>query len=250
MVIIALIKRTDACRLNFKKMHFYGPELKKIIRIGLPAGMQNTLFSISNTMIQSSINSFGPTVMSANGAGQNIDTFASVANTGISQATVNFVGQNVGANNYPRVKKVYFISVFYGVLFSIILGGIIRIFGESLLSIYITDSPEAITYGLIRFNFIALPYFLGCLMDISTCSLRGMGVSFISMLISVFGICGIRIVWLLTIFQLPQYHTLECLYFSYPLTWAVVFFIQTIAFFIVYKKRQQSSIVAAKQNLI
>ena len=108
---------------------------------------------------------------------------------------------------------------------------------EKLLSIYITDSQEAIQYGLIRFNYIALPYFVCGLMDVSTGSLRGLGASFTPMMLSILGVCGIRIVWIYTIFQIPQYHTPECLYIAYFISWLGTFIFQTAAFIIIYKKR-------------
>lgn len=238
LVVIALMRRTDACRLNLKRMRFYKPQFFKIIRIGLPAGIQSSMFAISNVIIQSSINSFNSeALMSGNGAAGNIEGFIFVLMNSFHQTAVNFIGQNMGAHQYKRIKKIFGLCLIYVSIAGFAAGFSVWNFGEELLGIYITDSQEAITYGLIRFNFIALPYFICGLMDVSTGSLRGLGASFIPMLISVLGVCGIRILWIYTIFQIPQFHTPEWLYVSYLISWLATFIFQTIAFIVIYKKR-------------
>lgn len=122
-------------------------------------------------------------------------------------------------------------------------GFLVYSFGESLLSIYITDSAEAISYGMIRLTYICLPYFLCGLMDVSTGALRGMGASIVPMIISILGVCGIRIAWIMTIFQIDQFHTPQCLYFSYTVSWSITFLCQLVAYIVVYRrqaKRAQS----------
>ena len=238
LVVIALMRRTDACRLYLRKMRFYKAPLLKMIRIGLPAGIQGSMFSISNVIIQSSINSFNSGVlMSGNGAAGNIEGFVYVLMNSFHQTAVNYVGQNMGAHQYKRIKKIFAYCLGYVALAGFAAGFTVWLFGEQLLSIYITDSQEAIQYGLIRFNYIALPYFLCGLMDVSTGALRGLGASLTPMLISVMGVCGIRIAWIYTIFQIPQFHTPECLYLSYTISWVATFICQTVAFIIIYKKR-------------
>lgn len=238
LVVMALCRRTDACRLILRKMRFYKKQLFRIIRIGLPAGIQGSLFSISNVFIQSSINGFNSdAIMSGNGAAGNIEGFVYVIMNSFHQTTVNYIGQNTGAHNFARIKKIFSVCLGYVFLFGAAAGFSVWFFGENLLPIYITDSHEAIAYGLIRFSYVALPYFLCGLMDVSTGALRGLGVSFVPMLISIIGVCGIRIVWIYTIFQIPQYHTPQCLYMSYPFTWSITFLCQTMAFIIIYKKK-------------
>ena len=242
LVVITLCRRTDACRLKLKKIRFYKTSLLKIIRIGLPAGMQSSLFSISNVLIQSSINSFNSdAIMSGNGAAANIDGFIFVLMNSFHQTAINYTGQNTGARNFERIKKIFAVCLGYVFLFGLCAGFLVWLFGEQLLSIYITDSADAVNYGMIRFTYVALPYFLCGLMDVTTGALRGLGHSFIPMLISISGVCGIRIVWIYTIFQTPQYHTLECLYLSYPTTWIVTVFAQALAFIILFKKKVRNS---------
>ena len=237
LVVIALMRRQDSCHLELKKIRFYKPQLLKMIRIGLPAGIQGSLFSISNVIIQSSINSFGDVLMSGSGAAGSIEGFIYVTFNAFHQTAVNFTGQNAGAGQYKRVKKILYLCLVSSVVTTLAISIAAYGFGPQLLSIYITDSPQAIEYGMVRLGLIALPYFLCALMDVTTGALRGMGASVTPMLISVLGICGIRILWIYTIFQMPQFHTPQCLYLSYPISWAITFACHLTAFFIVYRKR-------------
>ncbi len=241
LVVIALSKRTDACRLVLRNMRFYGKQLLEIIRIGLPAGLQSSLFAISNVIIQSSINSFNSdAIMSGNGSASNIEGFVYVIMNSFHQAAVNYTGQNAGAHKFDRVKKVFAICLGYVALFGAVSGFAVWFFGEQLLAIYITDSTEAITYGMIRFSYVALFYFFCGMMDVTTGSLRGLGSSFVPMVITVLGACGFRILWVYTIFQIPQYHTLACLYQSYPVSWILTFTIEANAFIILYKRKAKA----------
>lgn len=244
LVVLALMRRTDACKLELNKIRFYKAPLLKMIRIGLPAGIQSSLFSISNVTIQSSINGFGDIVMSGNGAAASIEGFVYVSLNAFQQTAVNFVGQNAGAHQYKRIKKIFYLCLICAVVVSGILGPLAYLFGEQLLGIYITDSAEAIQYGLTRLSLVALPYFLCALMEVTTGALRGMGASITPMLISVLGVCGIRIAWVNTIFQLPQYHTPKSLYVSYPVSWVVTFLVQLLCFFVIYKRRVKADTLA------
>lgn len=239
LVMIALMRRTDACKLDLQKLRFYKPQLLKIIRIGLPAGIQSSLFSISNVLIQSSINSFGDVLMSGNGAAASIEGFVYVTFNSFQQTAQNFIGQNAGAHKYDRVKKIYWTCLFSAVAVTMVIGSAAYFAGPQLLSIYITDSQEAIAYGMTRLSYIALPYFLCALMDVTTGALRGMGASLSPMLISVLGVCGIRVLWIYTIFQIPSYHSAESLYLSYSISWIITFLCQYIAFARIYKKHTQ-----------
>lgn len=237
LVVRSLMRRQDACRLELKKLRFYKEPLLKMIRIGLPAGIQGSVFAASNVIIQSSINSFGDILMSGNAAAANIDGFVYVTQNAFQQTAVNFVGQNTGARKYDRVKKTVLICLACVTVVGIVVGGGVYLLGPKLLSIYITDSSEAIAWGMVRFLYVCLPYFLCGLMEVAVGGLRGMGASLTSMVISVLGVCGIRIVWIYTIFQLPQFHTPGNLYLSYPVSWVVTFAIQLSAFALMYKKR-------------
>jgi len=234
LVMMALMRRTDDCRLELKKMRFYGAQIKKIVRIGLPAGTQSALFSISNVLVQSSVNSFGEVFVSGNAAASNIEGFLFASLNSFHQTAVNFVGQNAGAGQYRRVKKTLWICLgsvmVTGMAFSAAVCG----FGEQLLGIYITDSPEAIGYGMLRFWGVASLYFLCGMMDVSTGALRGMGASVVPMIICLLGACGLRVLWVATIFRL--YPTPRCLFLCYPISWTVTLACQLIAFTVVYQR--------------
>ena len=235
-MVVVLMKRTDAARLHLRQMKIYKIQMMKMLRIGLPAGVQSSLFSISNVLIQSSVNSFGDILMSGNAAAQNIEGFLYVSLNSFHQTAVNFIGQNVGAKQYDRVKKIVWICLGCVLMVGLTMGTLMYRFGESLLSIYITDSAEAISWGMVRLSVICQFYFLCGLMDVSTGALRGMGASISPMIISVLGVCGIRIGWIMTIFQIPQFHTPYSLYFSYIISWTLTFLIQMFAFFRIYRK--------------
>ena len=237
LVTITLMRRKDACRLYLKKMRFYKVQLLKIIRIGLPAGLQSSLFSISNVMIQSSINSFGEVVMSGNAAAGNLEGFVYVIMNAFHQTAVNFVGQNVGARQYDRVKKTLYLCLGCVTAVGLVTSILMYSFAPQLLAIYITDSSEAIASGVVRMSVVCLTYFLCGRMDTSTGALRGMGASVTPMIISVLGVCGIRLGWIFTIFQIPQFHTPWWLYFSYPISWLATFAAQFFAFQKLYRQR-------------
>lgn len=238
-MVIVLMRRTDAARLSLKKLRLFKPQMLKMIRIGLPAGVQSSLFSISNVLIQSSVNSFGDVLMSGNAASQNLESFLYVSMNSFHQTAVNYIGQNVGAKQYDRVKRIVWICLGSVAVLGLAMGTGMCVFGEQLLGIYITDSQEAISWGLIRLCIICQAYFVCGLMDVSTGALRGMGASVSPMIISVLGVCGIRIGWIMTIFKLPRFHTPQSLYYSYLFSWTVTFLIQVCAFVIVYRRHRQ-----------
>ncbi len=240
LVVIALVKRNDACKLYFSKLKFYKSEFLQIIKIGLPAGIQGSLFSISNVIIQSSINSFGSVVMSGNAAALNIEGFMFVCLNAFHQTTLNFTGQNIGANQYKRAKKVFLLSLLCVFVVGLVISVSVYLAGPHLLKIYLPDSAEAVLVGQIRLKCLCLSYCLLGMMDVSGGGLRGMGVSFAPMIISILGVCGIRIGWIYTIFQTPEFHTPETIYLSYTVSWGITFIAQTIAYFITYNKRKRT----------
>ncbi len=236
LVVRALMKRTDACKFEWKKMHFYKDELLKMIRIGLPAGIQGSLFSISNVTVQSSVNSFGPIATTGNSASSNIEHFLYVALNAFQHTTVNFVGQNYGAKNYKRLIKVVWTCCICVIVVGLVAGVTMYAFGHELLSIYINDSPEAVEYGMTRLGLICVPYFLCGLMEITTGALRGIGSSMPPMIISIVGVCGFRLFWVYTIFAMDKFHTPSWLYSSYGISWIITFLSQLLVFLLMYKR--------------
>lgn len=235
-VTLVLMRREDACRFVPRLLQCSREPMWKIIRIGLPAGIQGGMFAISNVVIQSSINSFGDVMVSGNAAVSNIEGFCYVTVNGVHQTAVNFLGQNTGAMQFDRVKKSFRICLAYGALFGTLIGGFIYLFREPLLGIYITDSPEAIAIGAERILLTSLPYGIYGIQDVITGAMRGIGASFSSMVLSILGICGVRILWISTVFRIPEYHTPTVLYLSYLISWVVTLAVQYIGFRIAFRR--------------
>lgn len=238
LVVRALMRRTDAVKLHLGKLRIHKEQIVKIVRLGLPAGIQGSLFSISNVLIQSSINSFGKVFMAGNTAAGSIEGFVYVVMNAFHQTAINFTGQNMGAGNYKRVRKIMEICLASVTVMGIVAGGGVYLFREPLLRIYISNSDnleEAIVAGSTRMMFVCLPYFLLGIMDVTTGILRGLGSSISPMVISVLGICGMRIGWIYTVFKAK--HTPEMLFISYPISWVLTFAAEFIVFMIIYRRR-------------
>lgn len=239
LVLRALICREDDCAFDFKQMHVYPAELKKILRVGLPAGIQSSIFSISNVIIQSSVNSFGAAAVAGNAAGGNIEGFVYIGMNAFYQTSLNFTGQNIGAGKLDRVKKALTVCVLSVVTIGATLGFVFRLLAPQLLTFYITDNPEAIAYGIKRMNYVCQFYFMCGVMECMTGALRGMGASVVALLISVIGVCGVRLGWIFTVFRMEQFHSLDSLYFSYIISWGACIAAQVIAFVWRYKKEKE-----------
>lgn len=236
LILRALMKREDDCKLVLKNMRFYRRQIIRIIQIGIPAGIQGSLFSISNVIIQSSVNSFGSVVMSGNAAAGNIEGFVYMSMNSFSQTAINFTARNYGAGKMERLRKIMWLCLGSVFVTGLTLGVTARFFGENLLSIYIPNKPEDISYGLIRMTYICIPYFLCGLMDVTTGLLRGINYSVLPMIISVVGVCVFRIVWIYTVFRIPEYHTLQSLYISYTISWAITFLTEFVIYLVLLRK--------------
>lgn len=249
LVLLALMKRQDACRFEFKKMHIYKNALLRMVKIGVPAGLQGSLFSISNVLIQSSVNSFGAAHMSGSAAASSIEGFCYVTMNSFHQTALNFCGQNYGAGDFKRVKRITWVCLMTVAAAGFIVGNLSYIFGRELLGIYITDSPEAINYGMERLKFMVVPYFLCGIMDTTTGAMRGIGSSVIPMIITVVGVCVMRIVWIYTVFAIPQYHTFSGLFISYPISWILTFAALFVSFTLVMRRKEKkaSNLIGAVQ---
>ncbi|MBR4143439.1 MAG: MATE family efflux transporter [Firmicutes bacterium] len=236
-LILRFLMRTDgAYKLALRKMHIYALELKNIVRIGLPAGIQGCMFSISNVIIQSSVNSFGSVVMAGNSAAANIEGFTWIGMNSFHQTGMNFVGQNLGAHRLDRVRKVRNYCILDVVVTGLVMGGLTYLFAHRLLSIYIPGDEEAIRYGITRMTFVCLPYALNGLHDVMTGVIRGLGKSLVPMVITVVDICVFRIVWIYTIWQIPRFHTLNMLYITYPITWILTFSMLAVCYAVIMRR--------------
>lgn len=246
LVLHALTKRHDALHFSFKEMCIDKEILKRMLSIGIPSGIQSSMFSISNLLIQSSINSFGEVFLAGSSSAGSIEGFVYVVMSAFYQASLNFSAQNYGARKFDRIKKAMLLCVSCAAILGFIVGNLAYIFGDKLLSIYITDSPQAILYGLEKLSIICCTYFLCGIMESISGAIRGMGSSFVTMVISIFGICILRVVWIYTIFAIPKFHTPLCLFLSYPITWLVTIIAYLTAFAIVIKKKKKQAALEAE----
>lgn len=236
LVTFTLVRSKNSfASLQWKKIRFYKVEMIHILRIGLPAGIQSALFSLSNVVLQSSINSFGSAAVSGTGAESSIESFLSTGVDAFAQTAVAFVGANYGAKNKKRILTSTFYTSLYGFLFSLLGGLFVYFLGEPLLRIYISD-PEAISYGLEKIKIIGATYTIYGLLCTISSAVRGLGYSITPMIISLVGICVLRILYIYTLFPLDPFHTIFGLYLSYPLSWEITLIAHFISMIILFRK--------------
>lgn len=218
LIVASLLKADGYMKLSFDKIRISKDKALGMMKIGLPAGFQGALFSISNILIQSGINSFGSVVMAGNTAAGNLEGFVYMGMNAVYQTSLSFTSQNMGAKQYDRVKKIFWTCVRVVIVVGLVLGVGAWIFGDKLLRLY-TDEPEVIKYGVERLGVVSATYFLCGIMDTMVGGLRGMGYSITPMIISLTAVCILRMIWIATIFQ--SIHTPVILYLSYPVSWTV-----------------------------
>lgn len=234
LIVRCLMVTEGAYQLILKKLKLNAHKMVRILQIGLPAGLQSSLFSISNVLIQSSVNSFGSAVIGGNTAASNIEGFVYTIMNSVAQAALSFVGQNYGAHKYKRVDKSLVTCLLLAGISGAVVGNIAYLFGSQLLSLYTTD-PQEIIYGLNRMQVVACTYFLCGLMDSLSYTMRGLGMAISPTIISLTGACLFRIIWIYTIFA--AHHTQFMLYISYPISWILTAAAHGVCYLIVRKKR-------------
>lgn len=246
LVVICLSKLENCCHLNFKEIKLHKKDVGEMLRVGLPAGIQSSMFSVSNVLIQSSINSFGSTVMAANAAAANIEGFTYTAMNSIYQASITFTSQNVGAKKPERIGKVCMVCLLTVTAIGIVMGCGSYLLGESLLKIYSND-PTIIPYGMIRLRYVCIPYFMCGVMEVFVGLLRGMNCSAAPMIVSIFGSCVFRVAWVYTAFRVSP--TLETLYIAYIISWTICSLIQFACYLFVKKRTTVRLTQEANSNL-
>ena len=243
LVVICLMRSHGVVHLDVKELRIHKRQLIDIARVGLPAGLQGSLFSISNVLIQSSVNSFGEVVVAANSAGGNLEGFVYTAMNAIHQAALTFASQNLGAGKIRRVRRSVGVCLLTVLVIGLTLGNLMLLFGEPLLSLYL-DDPAAIdpatgvtvlAYGMKRLTWMLPLYCLCGLMDVAVGTLRGVGYSIMPMIVSLTGACLFRVVWILTVFATNP--TLDILYASYPISWALTFGVHMLCYFLIARKK-------------
>ena len=235
LVVRCMTRETGGVRLELRKLRIWPRRLRQILQVGLPAGFQGILFSLSNVVIQSSINLFGNTVMAGSAASSSIENFVYVSMNAFYQANISFTSQNLGAGKIDRVCPILLRAQACSIFTGVALGWLAVLFGPHLLRIY-SDSPDVIAAGMNRLVIICIPYCLGGMMDTMVGSLRGIGYSVLPMIVSFLGACVLRLVWIATVFQLPEFHTPAGVYITYPISWAVTFTVHLICFLWAYRR--------------
>ena len=233
LIIRVLCRSEGDIRLIFKKIRFHWVELKEVLWIGIPAGVQGALYNVSNIFIQSSVNSLGSFAMAGNAASQSLEGMANVASGAYYQTAMSFTGQNLGGRKYKRVIRSIFICLTYATAVSFVCCGLFMIFGRNLLGLYNPD-PRVISWGMERLVIMMSTYFICGMMDTVSGALRGLGHSVKPTVTTVIGACGLRIFWVIMIF--PQYRTLRSLIYSYPVSWFLTGLVNGIILFLVCRR--------------
>lgn len=235
LVTLILMTEKDEFRLELKKLKIHGDILSRILKIGLPAGIQGMIFSISNIVIQSSANAYGSIIVAGNSSSQSVEGFIYTSMNGFAQGVLTFVSQNRGARKFDRIKKVYCVSLACVTVIGGILGTLVIIFGQQVFSIF-SKNQAVINAAQSRMAIIAATYFLCGLMDCSANTLRGLGYSMTPMVITLLGACGLRILYLATFYQIPRFHTYQSIFVSYPLSWGITFLVLLVVLIFVFRK--------------
>jgi Na+-driven multidrug efflux pump len=243
LVVLCLMRSHGVVHLELKELRIYKRQLIDIAKVGLPAGLQGSLFSISNVLIQSSVNGFGEVVVAANSAGGNLEGFVYTAMNAIHQAALTFASQNLGAGKIKRVRRSVLVCLLTVLAIGLIFGNLMLLGGKPLLSLYL-DDPSAIDpltgitvleYGIKRLSWMLPLYCLCGLMDVMVGTLRGVGYSIMPMIVSLTGACLFRVVWIMTVFAANP--TLDILYASYPISWGLTFATHLLCYLFIARKK-------------
>lgn len=242
LILRCLMHETGSIKLDLRKLSINKSKFLKIAQIGLPASLQGIIFSLSNVVIQSSVNLFGEITVAGNSAAANIEGFVYVSMNSLYQATISFTSQNVGAGKYERINKILYTAQLCVIVVGLVLGNSALFFGRQLLSVY-SGSSEVIDAGMKRLNIIARTYALCGMMDVMVGALRGLGYSVMPMIVSLIGACGLRLLWIFTFFRMERFHNVTSLYLTYTWSWIITLSAHVICWLIVRRKlgRQWSS---------
>lgn len=217
-IIRLLRKEPGALQLQFKHLRIYKKELKRMLQIGVPAGLQGMVFSISNVIVQSAINGYGSAAIAGSAAAVNFEYYCYYIIVACNGAAISFIGQNYGARKYDRVRHIYRICLLMGLVGCFIANALFTWQHEFFLSFFTTD-PEVIRYGAIRMEGVLLFQFIACSYEVTGSALRGMGESMLPTIMTVFGTCVLRIIWVFAV--LPHYTGFAHLMQVYPLSWVL-----------------------------
>ena len=233
LIVLCLMRVDGMCNVNLRRLRFYPDKFRRMMQVGLPAGLQSVIFNISNVLIQSSVNSFGATVVAGNTAASNIEGFVYTSMNALYQTSLSFTSQNLGAKQYHRIDQILVRCLALVLLIGLVLGNGAHLFGRTLLGIY-SGEADVIEYGMMRLGVVSVTYCLCGMMDVVAGSVRGLGYSILPMLVSLAGACVFRVIWIFTVFQWQ--HTLFSLYVSYPISWALTISAHLVCYFVVRRR--------------
>ncbi|MBQ6895251.1 MAG: MATE family efflux transporter [Clostridia bacterium] len=236
-IIYILCTEPDETKIDFKKLRIYKSPFLKIIKFGLPSGIQSSVYSFSNILVQSSINSFGSAAIAGSSATSSITDFYNVMCNSFYQASIVFTSQNYGARKFERIKSTIYVCMVYVLMVWLIQSLVTFFFGKFLIGLYAPNDPDVIEMGVRKFGILGYSYGILGFMNIMSGALRGMGASFMNMITSIIGVCGIRILWILTAFK--AIGTFESLFVCYPLSWTGTFILHLIMFSFVFSKKKK-----------
>ena len=234
VILYILCHEPDEIKINLKKLRIYKKPFLQILKFGLPSGIQSSVYSASNILVQSSVNSFGSAAIAGAAATSSITDFYNAMVNSLYQASIVFTSQNYGARKFDRIKSTIFVCMTYVVFLWAIQSVVTFLFGKFLLGLYIPNDPTALEMGWRKFGILGYTYGILGLMNIMSGALRGMGASFFNMIMSIVGVCGIRVLWILTAFR--AIGTFESLYVCYPLSWAGTLILHTLMFVFIFKR--------------
>lgn len=236
LIVLCLTRMDGMCHVDLKNIHFHRDKFSRMMLIGLPAGLQSVIFNISNVLIQSSVNSFGATVVAGNTAASNIEGFVYISMNALYQTSLSFTSQNLGARQFKRIDQILVRCLVIVTVIGLVMGNGAHLLGPHLLGIY-SDEADVIAFGMERLGVVAVTYALCGVMDVVAGSVRGLGYSMLPMLVSIVGACVFRVIWIFTVFRML--HTQFSLYVSYPISWVLTITAHLVCYCIVRRKVRQ-----------
>ncbi len=241
LTVRCLMQQEDETRLSLSHLTFHKSELLGIVRYGLPSGFTNAMFSLSNVQIQATINGFGESAVAGSAASGSLESFQMACNAAMNAATLAFAGQNLGAKNLSRVKRVILAGLVLCIAFDVILGFTVFFIGDPLFRLYVPRDPEAIRVAGLRFSIMGTIHSLLALQNLLGAACQAFGYSFAVSAISVVGVFGIRYLWIEFVF--PLYQTLESVYYCYPFTWAIISVANAVVLLVAYTTYKKKGVL-------
>ena len=239
LVLRCLVRDDGLLKVEFRKLKIHKNKLLRMMQIGIPSGIQGMMFSISNVIIQSSINTFDTAIVAGSAASTSVEGFAFTSINAFHQSAVSFAGQNKGAGRYDRINKILFTAWGYAFITAVIFAVTFVLFDNARIGLYVS-SEDVIKAGVERINIIAWSYLICGFMDVTVGVIRGLGYSVMPTIVSLLGVCGIRILWVTAVFGMERFHFVETIYYSYPISWTITFIAHFVCYLIIMKQLRKN----------